>query len=317
VLAPPGVAAGNLVYPADGRPLPLAVVPVPPFRITLVPVRIQGRSGQVAGPGRTLASWVDTLRRHFPLDQIQVSQGEVYSTAQTLEGTAGCDALLRELEAVRLVDGTNDDRCFYGVVPAVPGARQIAGRSYRKQSPDPFRRTAIGYDAIGGRDGESYPEVLTHEIGHGLGLMHAPCGDRARPERVDPGFPYPDGGIGACGFDVVAGVPKDPRVYKDDMSYCWPKWSSDYDVKKILAFRARERPPASGPVQDGLLIRGLVQFHWDARAYPEAMVRNACTSHILGLARGGRLELDTPARELECLFSDGLRTILRRVAVRR
>ena len=44
--------------------------------------------------------------------------------------------------------------------------------------------------------------TVAHELGHNMNLDHAPCGGAA---GLDGGFPYPDGSIGAWGYDVEGG----------------------------------------------------------------------------------------------------------------
>ena len=54
----------------------------------------------------------------------------------------------------------------------------------------------------------------SHELGHSMGLPHAPCG-------VDgPPFPYPDGRIGQWGLDTETMELIDPETYRDHMGYC-------------------------------------------------------------------------------------------------
>ena len=438
LLAPVGVRTGNLEYPEDGTALPMNVVEVAPFRIALVPVSSGGQVGQVLGGGRTAASWVEALRQQFPLGEIRVRVADVFHTTQAVDDDHGLNALLGELEALRQADRGPDDEYFYGVYPTRYGTRQPRGRAYTKVHPDRVERSAIGCDITGQRPGFNYMDILAHEIGHNLGLRHAPCGKPQWPLHVDPRFPYGEGGIGACGFDVVAWKTKDPTVYKDLMSYCEPTWCSDYGCRAVLAFRAGEAVEPSRPAgdqdQDGLLVQGLLdqgrvslqpafqvrrppltpesgeyvlsaldsagrvlervpfailtdeddpegdaegsftfvlpltraqldslallrvtqdgavlaelrssahgprtgqvagggeRFHpragrdshgrvhlrWDSGSYPEAMVKDARTGHVLALGPGGRLDLASRAQSLVCLFSDGLHTLVRRLPV--
>jgi hypothetical protein len=85
---------------------------------------------------------------------------------------------------------------------------------------------------------------------------------------------------------------------------------------QILA-ELRAAPGASGAPQPRAArdARGLVQLQWDPQSYPEVLVRDPRTGDVLAMGPGGRLELETRAPELECLFSDGLHTLVRRVPV--
>ena len=58
-----------------------------------------------------------------------------------------------------------------------------------------------------------------------------------------------------------------------------------------------------------------MHLQWNPQAYPEVLVKDARTGTGLSMGAGGRLELETPAHELECLFSDGLHTVVRKVTV--
>ena len=60
---------------------------------------------------------------------------------------------------------------------------------------------------------------------------------------------------------------------------------------------------------------GLVRLRWDAQARPEVIVRDPASGEILSMGADGHLTVDTRAHELECLFSDGLSTLVRKVAV--
>ncbi len=81
-------------------------------------------------------------------------------------------------------------------------------------------------------------ETLAHEIAHNLGRDHVNCGN---PDGVDNGYPYPTNqldNIGAAnhyGFDVKSLTPIAPNGAKDFMSYCTPKWTSDYTWKALYS----------------------------------------------------------------------------------
>ena len=70
---------------------------------------------------------------------------------------------------------------------------------------------------------------MAHELGHALGLPHAPCGlDNAGP------FPYPEAKIGSWGYGFVSKTLKDPEETYDLMSYCDPAFISDYNFEKMF-----------------------------------------------------------------------------------
>ena len=92
-----------------------------------------------------------------------------------------------------------------------------------------------GIANISRRSSFSRPQVSTvaHELGHNLNLRHAPCGTGGS----DSSFPYPDGSIGAWGYDFRDGGRLVPSTTSDLMSYCRPRWISDHNFSKSLRFR--------------------------------------------------------------------------------
>ena len=122
--------------------------------------------------------------------------------------------LLAQTEAIRVLEGGGGH--YMGmmsgwVVPA-GGVAYLSGRSNVSQ---PFSRT------------------IAHELGHNMSLAHAPCG---RADDLDPSFPYPNGAIGAWGYDFRRGHLV-PATQKDLMSYCGPTWTSDYHFTNALSHR--------------------------------------------------------------------------------
>ncbi|MDE2847552.1 MAG: leucine-rich repeat domain-containing protein [Gemmatimonadota bacterium] len=81
------------------------------------------------------------------------------------------------------------------------------------------------------------PSTIAHEFGHSMSLPHAPCGPVV---GADPDYPYPDGTIGAWGYDLLEESLVNPDT-PDLMSYCGPRrWISDYNFKKAMGFRLSE-----------------------------------------------------------------------------
>jgi hypothetical protein len=58
-----------------------------------------------------------------------------------------------------------------------------------------------------------------------------------------------------------------------------------------------------------------VALTWNHLAYPMVMVRDASTGEILSLAAGGNVQLPTTSRQLELVFSDGVRSFRRQLPV--
>ncbi len=119
---------------------------------------------------------------------------------------------------------------------------------------------AGGVAYVSGRSSFSQPYsgIVAHELGHNMSLGHAPCGGTPGP---DPLFPYPDGMIGAWGYDFRR-ARLVPATRRDHMSYCDPAWTSDYYFTNALSHRLADEGAsatvlATGPVTSLLLWGGV------------------------------------------------------------
>ena len=75
--------------------------------------------------------------------------------------------------------------------------------------------------------------VIAHELGHNMGLLHAPCGTAG-----DRTFPHVDGSIGGWGYDFRGEGELVSPAARDLMSYCGPpRWVSDYFFADALRYR--------------------------------------------------------------------------------
>ena len=76
------------------------------------------------------------------------------------------------------------------------------------------------------------PMVMSHELGHGMSLNHAPCNVAG-----DPDFPHEEGAIGQWGFSIDDMTLLPPH-FKDHMGYCFgDNWVSDFFFEKSMDFR--------------------------------------------------------------------------------
>jgi len=115
---------------------------------------------------------------------------------------------------------------------------------------------AAGVAFVPGRSSFSVPRsgVIAHELGHNMSLYHAPCGGAGRP---DPAYPDPKGGIGAWGWNFESETLVSPGT-PDLMSYCGPKWISDYHFTNAVRFRLsdEDNDKLPGPPPRSLLLWG-------------------------------------------------------------
>lgn len=226
---------------------------VPRLRVKWVPIDYTDLPTGVAYPGRWDVQELDFARQVFPVDEIEVSVRAPLAFSGNLRTHEDWSALLSQVAELRFVDGAAPDEIYYGLIPIGPADNIpviYAGLGF------------VGYRAAVGLVGQ--PETTAHEIGHNLGLLHAPCGN---PAAVDLAYPYIDAQIGEYGVDVVVGRLLSATIYRDLMSYCGPRWISDYHYRKVwqnLQATARMQP---APPAAGLWVR----VHFDAEGAAQVL----------------------------------------------
>jgi hypothetical protein len=241
----PSSEGSVLRVPASGG-MALDVRPVRPFRLRIVPVH-HTRDSEM---DQALAQGVTRMAADvFPFGEFDLDVREPYVTEADLGTEQGWFDLIYEIALLREDDGS--DRYYYG------GFQRLLSSSIRGLG-------YIGYPVSIGTEEE--PATIAHEIGHNLGLPHAPCGG---PEGADSRYPYANGSIGQFGYDRSGGRVFDPAEYVDLMSYCDPVWISDYNYRRVIEYRdsseydAAFEEPGTGAVRsaDGpvLLVGGGVR----------------------------------------------------------
>jgi hypothetical protein len=241
---------GDNFFPLDATPARMDVRTAPVFAVRLVPVQLGsgGLTGDVSAGN--FDRYLSTTASMHPLPGIDVDLHGTYTSSQTPEQAGSVnDALfqaLSELRMLRAVEG--DERHYYGVTHRNYSSGGIAGIG------------SVGYPAaLGWDDPSGAGQTAAHEFGHNWGRRHAPCGN---PNNVDPGYPHVGATLGAFGLDLRTERLIEPSTH-DLMSYCHPRWVSDYTYINVMAFRgtAAERSSLMARdqrVQPSLVIWGRV-----------------------------------------------------------
>ena len=262
--------------PPEGR-IPIDVVSLPPFELTLVPflgtefpdesflAQVNGLSGE---------SHLFRLTRDIlPVADFVLDVYEPQWISGDVRGTPWTE-IFRLIKMISTMEGGTGH--YMGVMRLSAGWADLAGRVSLAPLDD---------------------YVIAHELGHNLNLGHAPCDTQG-----DPDYPYPDGTIGAWGCDLLEGRLVDPST-PDLMGYCDPpQWISEYHFKKAMAYRlteARETPLASAfaPSMRSLLLWGGVESDGELVLEP-AYVVDATPSlpqsngpyRITGVDQDGRIQ---------------------------
>ncbi len=228
----PRLSRGPLRFPREGR-LALDVREMPPMALTIVPVLVESAAD------RSVLGWirdagdapVEFMRAVLPVGELAVAVREPLVVSNEPDGGVAWEGLLQDIDLLRTTEGGTG--YWYGAV--------------KLGEPDgnPFGRI-VGMAYIDGRRasaGIPDAEVFAHEIGHNMGLLHAPCGG---PAQVDPDYPHGDGSIGVWGWDPRTSEFREPAT-PELMSYCGggfrdgpPQWISDYHFGKAMEHRLSE-----------------------------------------------------------------------------
>ena len=212
----PNLGIGRRV-PKSGR-MAVDVVELPDFQLTVIPFLYEFR------PDRSILRITEEMAaapEEHPLlaetrTLLPIGALKLNLHAPVLTSNDGGFAVLNETELIRLMEGR-------------PG--------YHMGMMTPVRLGLLGVARLPGWSSFSQPlpRTVAHELGHNMGLFHAPCGGAAGP---DPLYPHLTGVIGAWGYDRDARRLVSPYT-PDLMTYCRNSWISDYHLGNALRHRVK------------------------------------------------------------------------------
>lgn len=254
-----GAAAANARFPADGTRASLGMAaPAERLRIMLVPVHYTFDGADLYPD--TSPEQIERQRKVFlslyPLADVEITLHAPYDFATEIKSNgAGFGRVLNEMLRLRASENAPPDLYYYGSFnPKAMMQEYCTGGCVTGLSGLYGPDTHDGRASVGvGFTGSSSAYTMAHEVGHAHGRPHAPCGGAAGP---DPSFPYADGSIGTWAFAPGSQKLVDPSAAKDLMSYCQPKWISDYNYRKLYerltyvnAVAATATPPSAFAVK--------------------------------------------------------------------
>ncbi|MGC8780437.1 MAG: DNRLRE domain-containing protein [Anaerolineae bacterium] len=197
-----------------------------PLEVVMVRVDAAGPPPPAARRAQTIA-W---LKKVFPINDVNIWISEEdpldanYNyTDQSGEGCGeGWDELLDDLWWLNFwTDDPVDNLKYYGmldenVMTGFGGCGYTPGDESAGQVSPPG-------SIAGGR-------TMAHEIAHNIGREHAPCGNPANP---DPNYPNPDASLDVYGLDPATMTLFPAATTFDLMSYCNPRWISEYNYSRL------------------------------------------------------------------------------------
>ena len=199
--------------PETGR-MAVDVKAMPLFDLTLIPfIWTETHDSSIVELVRAMA---ESPEHHELLEQtrtiLPVGDLEVTAHEPVLSSSNHISTLFAQTKAIRVME---DGAAYY------MGTMQY-----------PIRGTHIA--ELPGRLSFSvpYPGSIARQLGHNLNLGRAPC----NVPGPDPGYPYPDGSIGAWGYDFRDGGRLVSPFTPDLMSYC-ASGISEYHFTNALRYR--------------------------------------------------------------------------------
>ena len=188
----------------------LDVREVPEFKMTIVPIQIEGEDTALAAGASRMTDRSRAVRE--TLTMLPIGDYD-FSVRETFHVSPGW-SLLPRIYLLLLADG---DPGYYVGIISNGGSAYVPGRA------------SISDTTTG---------TMAHEFGHNMGLRHAPCG---RAPGADPDFPHAGGRTGAWGYDRDTGTPWGPTT-PEIMSYCRATgyWISDFHYVQAFEYRIHE-----------------------------------------------------------------------------
>ena len=237
----------NNRFPATGFQT-LNFLPENRLQVVIVPIRLIWPDETVAEPSvAQIYNTLEPLRQTYPIADLKLALHAPidYRPALQNELAASGDwnAMITAVRKLRVAEKPAAHVLYFGII--ANGVKSpYAGVGYMPG------KVAVGTALL--------ETTAWHEIGHNAGRQHVAC-ERAASD-TDANFPYPNGLLGNTGWNYVTNQLL-PANHRDFMSYCYPRWISDYTYLALHTWLVQNPAPAVRTLavtQDGLLVSGQI-----------------------------------------------------------
>jgi FG-GAP-like repeat len=259
-------------YTNNTKSIPAAFQPTKALKVRLVKYEYFDPKGKLHAPtDDQLAEIESRLRREFPIAKLSVSRTtfrdeEKEWDPSNFQFLDDIPVLLSRLQWFRHTYEPTNTGVVYLLVH------------------DPFLTSGGIASGIPGWNGTAAtPDVAAHEVGHLMGRKHVSCTPDTTDEAgPDLAYPYEGGKIGGPVGDTARFYGLDvgdaslshavlPHIVSnatgDTMSYCRPRWLSDYNYKAIQN-HIQQNFSAVDPVGDFLSVYGTIDFEAQTASLP-------------------------------------------------
>ncbi len=210
-----------------------------PLRLRLINVRFDDRGNIYVADEVHLDLIESWLKKAYPISTIEVRRSIInypYDTYPNVNRSIEGLIVLKHFESLFL--DTHPDTYYYAAVEDPRFLLQGSAASDHGVAIGPVGDPQTAANQAWDTDASYGDWIAGHEVGHLVGREHVDCPDINAP-NIAP-YPYEDGKISptATGDDAIYGFDLDTQAiygpeWVDVMSYCFPKWISDFTYEGI------------------------------------------------------------------------------------